>query len=325
MMLARSSEDADDHIGQKVPDRYQNEALVVISSNHEIMNGLTSSEARCLLLKESEGDEWPTVNHERRVRSIGSMERTQSASKKSVHIVQHAVPIKEKEQKSVTVSLTEKRRKMLRHRQKNILTAKHSSSLRDGPYNPKGRGIYADYAQEWVQEIIPQASMDVVAQATASRLNSTNQWYEKITDEYVGSKGLGEQEKTHQSSHPCASQPAKPAKSQPATQRNLGTGTARQIWNIGRQIASWQKPTSSFPPDSGSDATGSDIMCPLTVTWLIARTIQSESSLIQMRLTSPVMIGLEDAMEVDVDKTKPISPIDYDPGGKTDENRRVYH
>ena len=87
LISARSSEDAD---SQRAPDRSQNEISVVISMNssHEIINGLTSSEARFLLPNELEGDERTTMNHRRRVRSLGSMERTRNSSKERVHNVQ---------------------------------------------------------------------------------------------------------------------------------------------------------------------------------------------------------------------------------------------
>jgi hypothetical protein len=95
LISALSPKDAES-LSQIVPDRSKNEMLVIISQDnhwHEHML-LTSSEVKILRLRES-GDQWTTVNHRRRVRSLGSMERTRNASKESVHIVH--VPTKENE------------------------------------------------------------------------------------------------------------------------------------------------------------------------------------------------------------------------------------
>ena len=136
LISARSSDSEDvERSSQIVPDRSTNETLHIISrdsDSHRDEGGLTSSEAKFLLLGDSEGDDLTTEKHRRRVRSLGSKERTRLASNEIVHIV-HA-PIKATEQlfkpkaaaKSLTAFEKQERMSRLRHRKKSLALRGHS-------------------------------------------------------------------------------------------------------------------------------------------------------------------------------------------------------
>ena len=209
MISVCSSEGADGPLDSE-PDgsyRSRNKTSLIISmdSAHNNIGKLTSNEAEILPHEELEGDPWTTVPVSHRCAKsprVTSMERTRIASNETVHIVRCEVPIKEKvlEKESAKNRLTEKRRKMLRQQQKNILRAIRSSSRRERPSNLKRQGIGT---REWGQSrqanaIYNLESMSVAAQTLTATLDSANQWNRKPTDSQPGKPA-----KSHET-HPAA-------------------------------------------------------------------------------------------------------------------------
>jgi hypothetical protein len=264
LISTRSSEDAD---SQRAPDRSQNEISVVISMNssHEIINGLTSSEARFLLPNELEGDERTTMNHRRRVRSLGSMERTRNSSKERVHNVQALTEKSEQvfrpeaATKSLTVVNEQERMSWLRLRENIAIRAiswRHSPSYEQnmkGPPNKKEMCI--DTRREWGQENIPQESRNVAA---TLNLTSLNQWNENLKAQAADKNISSEikREKTHLSSHwhPSVHQPVEPAGTHSTAQVAKDDGyLSMALQNVSHcQFTPWRKYLSSSPPDFGS-------------------------------------------------------------------------
>jgi hypothetical protein len=265
LILARSSEDADSRI---VPNRSMNETLFIVSRDSHHEGRLTSSETKFLLPKDSEGDEWTTVNHRRRVRSPGSKERTRIASKEIVHNV-HA-PIKAKEQmlkpeaaKRLTAFEKQEWTSQLRRRENSLAIQRRDSLCRcKRPSSNENENCVDRDTQKWVQMDVTHLvrdseSLNIAAQMLAAALNSLNQWNKKATDKNMCRER--KREKTHQSSHPRTSQPAKAAKTLPAARSANSTGdyyfqVGVVLWDVGRRHASQfvlrQKHPSSSPPDS---------------------------------------------------------------------------
>ena len=184
LISARSSDSEDvERSSQIVPDRSTNETLHIISrdlDSHRDEGRLTSSEAKFLLLGDSEGDDLTTKKHRRRVRSLGSKERTRLASNENVHIV-HA-PIKATEQmfepEAVAKNLTafEKRERMsrLRHRKTNLaIRRRRLESLSRGkrPSNLKELYSRKRVPVNITHLILNSESLNIAAQMLAAGLN----------------------------------------------------------------------------------------------------------------------------------------------------------
>jgi hypothetical protein len=275
----RSSETAQS-TSQIEPDRSLNEILVIVSIvdvNHEEIRKLTSNKERVSLLKESERSQWTTVKHRHRVRCLGSMERTRKASKEVVQNVR--TPNRAKEQmfkpEAAAKSLTafEKRERMsrLQHREKSLAIRRcRSSSRGKRPSNLKELDKCVD-TQKWVNithVILDLECLNMAAWMLAACLNSLIQWNNRLEAtgdslKYMSSKR--KRERTHQSvqtSHPCASQPARTVTSLPAAQSANSTGNYLQVgvvlWDVGRhhpsKLVPRRKHPSYYPPDSGSSA-----------------------------------------------------------------------
>ena len=230
LISARSSDSEDvARSSQIVPDRSTNETLHIISrdlDSHRDEGRLTSSEAKFLLLGDSEGDDLTTKKHrcrDSRVRSLGSKERTRLASTENVHIV-HA-PIKATEQmfepEAVAKNLTafEKRERMsrLRHRKKNLaIRRRRLESLSRGkrPSNLKELYSRKRVSVNITHLILNSEGLNIAAQMAAGlNLDSLIQWNRRLEDTDKNMSSERNRERTYQSSKPRIGQTAKPVKS----------------------------------------------------------------------------------------------------------------